>query len=232
MQKYVSSLPDASPRFRRIARTGFAFALAAALVIGLNSPLLSQSDKKAETKKSDAKKSKNEKPTPVVQRKVLIFRPETKGGMSDQLTDMIIDVEQGRLRISGRYRSILFLASLPTIRRAVIEQSLSTADVNPPFDSDAKIKKLTQTAGYDMALVTSVDDYQYDADKGQISLVMSARLIDYAGEKPVIRSVGESAMTAEKAAKDDKDIAPALQLARELTEKLMAELLKTKEKDK
>lgn len=233
--------PDAPRRLRRAARLGFSVALAALLVTGFVRPAAAQSDSK------DAKKTKQDKKPPKSKtdksskntvdvaslRKVLVFPADSKGGLSDQLLDIISEVEQGRLGTTGKYRSIYYVSSLPTVKRAVNEQTLSLADATPPFDSDAKVKRVAQIAGYDLVLVTSVDDYQYDADKQQVSLVMSARLIDYSGDKPVIRSVGESANTAEKAVKDEKDAsgkaAPAtIQLARDLTERLMNELLKPK----
>lgn len=180
----------------------------------------------AKPEENRAKTSKKSSKTMGMQRRVLVFPPDTKGGVSDQLTDIVSDVEQARLALSNDYRSAYFTIALPTIRRALLESSLSTGDTSAPFDDLTKAKKLAQIAGYDMVLVTSIDDYQYDAAKKKISLVMSARLIDLSKDKPVIRSAGESAASADNAAKSEKDIAPALQVARDLTEKIMSDILK------
>lgn len=175
--------------------------------------------------KSRPRKTGKSEPNPAA-RTILVFPPDTKGGLSDQLTDTILAVEESRLQVSGEYRPLVYRKSIATVRRALQEQALTQADVNPPFDEDSKLKRVTPVTGYDLALVTSLSDYSYDAQKQQASLVMTARLIDYAGKTPVVRSGAVSATTAEKALKDANDVAPVIQLARQLTEQLMTQVLK------
>jgi hypothetical protein len=163
-------------------------------------------------------------------RRVLVFPPVTKGGQSDYLVDTIVSITKGRLATSGRYSPLLFTPSLPIVKRALLDQTIRQADVQPPYDQASKIRKLTRLAGFDMALVSSIEEYQYNMEKQQVSLVMTAQLIDYAGDKPVIRTVGESDSSPQKSARNEKDYMPAITLARDLTEKIMKELLKPKEK--
>jgi hypothetical protein len=157
---------------------------------------------------------------------IVVFPPETKGGISDQLTDSLTDVVQSRINATGQYQTQYFLTSLPTVRRAILEQTLSNADVSPPYDSDTKVKRLITLAGHTRAITSSIDDIEYDATKQQMTVVISLRYVDFTGEKPVIRSYGDSITGAEKGAKSDKDIKAASDLTRSLTERLMADFLK------
>jgi hypothetical protein len=159
-------------------------------------------------------------------RVVLVYPADTKGGVSDELIDVIAGVEQGRMAVSGQYRTVYFLTSIPTVKRALAEQSLSAQDTRSPFEG-TKLRHLADVTGYDMALVTSIDDYQWNADKKQVSLVMSAQLIDLSGTQPKIRSVGESLSSPATAPKGATESALAEQAARDLTEKLMTSLLST-----
>jgi hypothetical protein len=206
---------QSGPRKKGSAVRGLTIVLAACLILGWALPAVAQ------TKSSD-KGAKGQKAAP---RAVLVFPTDTKGGTSDQIVDMITDVVQGRLAASDRYHSVYFLSSLPTIRRALTEATLSQTDVKNPFDNDTKVKKVARIAGYDMALVTSIDDYQYDAAKNQVSMVMSARLVDVAGGNP--RAAAESGTSSLPAPKSATELTLAEKVSRDLTEKLMTALLGT-----
>ncbi len=158
-------------------------------------------------------------------RVVLVFLPDAKEGAGDTLGDIVTGVEQSRLAASGLYRTVYFLPSLSTVKRALTEQTLSAQDVKAPYDI-TKVKRLAQLTGYSLAVVTSVDDYQYDADKKQVSLIMSAQLIDTSGETPKIVSAGESAKSPDKTPAGATEASLAEQTARDLTETLMTVLLK------
>lgn len=158
---------------------------------------------------------------------VMVFPLETNGGVSDQLADDVTDVEQSRLEAGGNYHALYFLRSLPTVKRALSEQTLSTSDLTPPY-TDTKLKRVAQAAGYYFVLVSSIDDYTYDASKGQVSMVMSARLVNFTSGNAEPRSATLSGNTAEKAVHDEKDVKSARLLARDLTEKLMNSLLGAK----
>lgn len=185
---------------------------------------------------AQGKGKQGKKPTPVVEapkRVVVVFPPDVTASTPgedkfspDQLTDIVVDVIQSRLKTAGNYRTIFYSRSLPTVKRAINEQTLTAADADKPFSVDDKVKKLALLAGYDMVIVSSIDDYQYNADKNQVSLVMSARLIDFAGGSKVVRAAGESVTSAE-APKTKKQLDVALETARSLTETLVNQLLRT-----
>lgn len=165
-------------------------------------------------------------------RVVLVFPPDVAntetsddGFNPEQLTDIVVDVIQSRLKSVGGYRTVYYSRGLPTIRRAVIEGTITTAEADRPFAPDEKVRRLAQLTGHDLVLVSSIDDYQYDPEKNQVTLVMSARLIDFAPEKKAIRAVGES-MTGPEAPKGKKQLEVALEAARTLTEKMINELLR------
>ena len=174
------------------------------------------------------KKSNSPGKAPVVPvRTVLVFPTDTKGGVSDQVGDDVVNVEESRLSLTKLYSPIEFLSSIPTVKLALSEQTLTLADVKKPFDSDSKLKKLSGVTGYDIVLVSSIDDYEYDAAKNQVSVVMSARLIDYAGAKAVVRSAAQSA-TSPAGAANTPELKLATDLVRGLMDKLMTAILSPK----
>src|SRR5205823_3742301 len=67
-------------------------------------------------------------------RVVLVFATDAKGGISDQLSDVITDTIQGRLAASGQYDSVYFLRSIPTIKRALTEATLTPNEISHPYD--------------------------------------------------------------------------------------------------
>lgn len=163
----------------------------------------------------------------VVARHVLVFPTDTKGGVGDQVADDIASVIQSRLSLAKIYEPIAFLPSIPTVKLAVAEQTLTQADIKKPFDSDAKLKKLSGVTSYDMVFVSSIDDYQYDSAKNQVSVVMSARLIDYSGAKAVVRSAAQSATSPENGG-NTPELKIATELLRTLTDKLMTAIITPK----
>ena len=191
-----------------------------------------QKPKKQSPSAKPAKEKKSNKPVEV--RRVLMFPPDlpSPAGISDQLTDDILRVVQRRLEATGNYYATPFLRSLPTVKRAVNEGTLTAGDTDRPFNI-VKIKRLAQIGGYSMVFWPSVTSYAYDADKHQVTLGLSLSLYDYAGEKPIVRTAAEDLTVTGDASKTE--VALALNTARDLTEKLMTELFKprpiTKEGD-
>jgi len=157
-------------------------------------------------------------------RAVLVFPTDGKGGVSDQIADTITETIQARISASEKYQTVYFLRSIPTVARALNEATLTPNEVSHPFDDDAKLRKLMPNAGYDLALTTSVDSYTYDPAKNQVTLLISARLIDYRGAKPVVRAVAENGSSAANGG-NAKEIDLANQVAKSITEKLMTSLL-------
>ena len=197
-------------------------ATACGMVLGIGSIGLAQAQDSSKTKGTPPAKA----PT-VPARNVLVFPTDTKGGVSDQIADDVVSVEQSRLSLSKVYSPIEFLISIPTVKLAISVQTLTPAEVRKPFDSDSKLKKLSGITGYDMVLVSSIDDYEYDAAKNQVSVVMSARLIDYSGAKTVVRSAAQSA-TSPANAGNTSELKIATELVRSLMDKLMTAILTPK----
>jgi len=193
---------------------------------GVSSAQTSDNQTKNTTTKREAKQGKKPKGPTEPKKSILVFPADTKEGPGEQLGDIITDVVKARLAATETYEPNLFTISSPTFRRALSEQTLVQKDVKPPFDSNAKVQKLAQFAGYNFAVTESLDDYQYDAAKQQVSIVLTVTLIDFSSGKPMPRPFGDSAATAAKGVKDATDIAPVIDLARNLTEKIMTELLK------
>lgn len=213
-----------------VVRSAALFALAGLLFGSSARPSWAQSggeDKKPAQKAEASAKSKSKaKNAQANLPAVLVFPPDAKGSATAPLVDVITEVEQSRLMTSGAYRGLLYQRSMPSIRRAVLDQTLSTEEVSPPFDNNAKVTRLTRFVGYGLLLVGSIDSYAYDADKKQVNLILSGRLMDVSGEKPrVLRSATiseEGPANPDKAAKEDT-LAP--KVAREAAEKLMTDLL-------
>ena len=157
-------------------------------------------------------------------RTILVFPTDAKGGISDQLSDIITETIQGRIAASGRYQTVYFLRSIPTVQRALNEATLTANEVSHPFDDDTKLRKLMPNSGYDMALTTSIDSYNFDTAKNQVTLLISARLIDYRGEKPVVRAAADNGSSPGNAG-NAREIVLASLVAKSITEKLMTALL-------
>lgn len=157
---------------------------------------------------------------------VLVFPTDAADANSGQLSDAVTDVEQGRLSASGAYQTVYFLRSIPTVKRA-LNEGLAPIDATKPFDKDDKIKQLCQITGYNLAILSNVDNYTYDKDKNQVSFILSVNLVDYSGEKPV--KIGSVVSQDESPAGGNaKESDLANNLARKLTEKIMSQILQPK----
>ena len=160
---------------------------------------------------------------------VLIFPPDTPSpaGMADQLTDTVTRVIQRRLDATKKYHCLIFRRSMPSVRRALIEGTITNLDTDKPFNP-AKVKRISQLTGYPVVFTTDINGYSYDADKHQVTVSISLGLIDYTGSKPLVRSAGEQMVSSDKESKSAKELTLALDVSRDLTEKLMTELFKPK----
>lgn len=233
-------------RFARCVRTAAVAVLAAALGLLAIGPSVAQTPAQAASgsgKRTETPSTRTVKPGPPARarrtasgrassrlkvmapsRVILVFPTDTKGGVSDQLSDIISDTIQARISASGRFQSVYFLRSIPTIARALNEATLTANEVSHPFDDDAKLRKLMPNTGFDMALTTSVDSYTYDSAKNQVTLLISARLIDFRGEKPVVRAAAENGSSPANGG-NAKELTLASDVAKNITEKLMTSLL-------
>ncbi len=216
--------------FPPLLRSTLLCALSLSLVGGLMSSSSARQDKK-ETKKS-AKKAEEKKPPVAKQvpseplRIVLIFPIDTDAeGVAPTLSDAVVEVQQKKLEASEKYSTVKYRRTLPAIRRGFADGSLGSPDVDKPYDaSDAKVKRLASLTNYPITLVTTLNDYQYDAAKNQVSLVMTMKMVDFSKDPPVVKSAGDSYISPE-GAKGKKESAVAMEAARAATEKMMTDLL-------
>jgi hypothetical protein len=222
---------------RFLMRSHFALGMPMALIALIALPLTARGqDKKSEEggKKAEQspKKEKSQK-TPAEPEKpkrvILIFPTDTKGGITDQISDSILEAFRNRIGQSALYRGIVFQKSMPVIRRAVLDQSLTAAEIDKPYDQPDKMKKLAQFTRSDLVMVSSVDDYQYDADKNEVTMIMSARLVEYKGDKAtVLAAAGDTGKSAAGTPKNKPEIRVAVDTAKELADRLIQQLLKPK----
>lgn len=215
-------LPARRAVFGRIASA----VLAALLVFGSRAPMAAQSgangQKPAGPTKTRNRRGKSTVPLTIV----VVFPVDTKGGASDQVADVITDVERSRLNTTERYDPFTFVRGLPSIQRALSTQTLNPEDVQSPFDNTAKLIRLMGVLNYPMALVSSIDAYQYDADTQQMTFILSGRLVDFSGQKPrVIRQVTVTGETPKNLPHPAREGLVAELVARDATEKLMSDLL-------
>ncbi|MDE2125691.1 MAG: hypothetical protein KGJ62_03795 [Armatimonadetes bacterium] len=158
--------------------------------------------------------------------RVMVMPLDTDNADAAELSDTISSVEVSRLRLTHRFQPSIFTAGLPSIRRAILEGTLTAADTSAPWNDDVKLKKLAAYLTADGALVVALSDYSYDPDKHQVSLIMSARLVTYQGKKPVAKTGAESMSTAAGAVHSPDDVLAVVATARALTDKLMTDVLK------
>jgi hypothetical protein len=215
---------------RRVASNGIAAAIAltvalTALPLGLSAGAQgSDMGKHGPTLKAARRHSHNEANLPAM----LVFPPDAQRAETESLVDVMTDVSASRLEVSNSFRSVLYARSLPTIIRGLADGSLTSDETRGPFDDNTKAAKLARLMSYPYALVLSIDDYQYDSNKNQVSLVLSARLLDLHGKGlRVVRAVtlpGKSPETAQAGA-DEETL--ATDLTRKLSEELMTQVLKS-----
>ncbi len=168
----------------------------------------------------------------ITPRVVLLFPPDvsshiTTGVVPPFLTGISSEIQETRLQFTGVYEPVFFIGSLPSIRRANTEGTLSNADLNPPFDANAKLQKIISATLYDMALVSSIDDYQFDPTTRQVSIVMSVRLIDFF-DSSRSRTASESypfTTNPTVIPQSTSERILATQAIRDITERLMSEVL-------
>ena len=168
---------------------------------------------------------------PIPQRVVMVFPPDISshitGGVPTYLATTSLDIQEARVELTGYYAPIFFIGSLPSIRRANTEGTLTSSDITSPFDVTGKLQKIMSSTLYDMALVSSIDDYQFDLANRQVNIVMSIRLIDFF-DTGRSRTASESFPFATKPTAIPSSTSErilATQAIRDLTERLMSEVL-------
>ncbi len=211
------------------AAIGAAAAALAVALIGLSpagSALAGQNSDNAQSK-SNGKHSHHRPRNVAVLPAVLVFPPDAKGPETEQLVDVMTDVAMGRLELSGMYRATPYTRSLPTVMRGLIDNTLQQDEVRGPFDDNLKAAKLARLMSFPYAIVTTIDDYQYDANQNQVSIVLSARLLDLrTSAMRIVRAVTLPVKSPLPAPAGSGEESLASDAARKASEELMTQLLK------
>jgi hypothetical protein len=204
----------------------FAFALAGVLLLS-TAPLSAQ--------KKDKKPPKEAPQSPKTEPKRILLFPTDyqEGSKAIALTDAVERSITRRLSEKDQYAVTAFFPAMSLIKRAVIQRQIEKKDVEHPYDKTDKAKKLADIAGYNLVVLSSINDYQFDATKKQVTLDISIRIVDFAGEKPaVITFVAETATSPTSTDANATEEKIALDFARDFIEKLMKDVLKPKATEK
>jgi len=149
--------------------------------------------------------------------------PSTSAANAAEVSSLLTDVASSRLIASGAFAVTAYFKALPNVARLHNDQQLTDTDVTPPFaDDNRKPIKVGKLAGYDTVFVGSVDDYQYDQAKNQVTMTVSGRMLEVETGK-VMKSVtlSGSSGTGGNAKEDEK----AIEAARASGDKLMTQLV-------
>ena len=202
------------------------FALSLTLLLSANPASAQKKDKKPPKEAPQAPKAEP--------KRIMLFPTDyQEGTKASTLTDAIERSITRRLGENDQYAVTAFFPAMSLIKRALIQRQIEKKDVEHPYDKLDKAKKLADIAGYNLVILSSINDYQYDATKKQITLDISIRIIDFAGEKPaVLTYVAETATSKTSTEANATEEKIALDFARDFIEKLMKDVLKPKATDK
>jgi hypothetical protein len=93
------------------------------------------------------------------------------------MSQLMTDVAVSRAVATKTYSVTQFYRGQPSITRLHNDQQLTDADLQEPFSEDnRKPVKIAKLIGYDVALVGSLDDYQFTDN--QVTVTVSGRLIE------------------------------------------------------
>lgn len=177
------------------------------------------------------KKEKEAPPAPKAEpKRILQFSTDyAEGSKAANLADSVERGISRRLVANDEYSVTMFYAAMPLVKRGLIDHVIDKKDIEKPFDKTEKAKKLAALAGYNLVVLSSINDYQYNEDKKQVTLDISIRIVDFSGEKPaVVKFVAETATSPADAGKDKAEDKIALDFVRDLVEKLMKDVMKPK----
>ena len=118
---------------------------------------------------------------------LLIF-PATNLAGDDYNSDaskLAIDIKL-KLNQNGRFHAEGYASTLPAIDRAyTVEESLTSADLTPPFNSPAKAKKIAQVVGTDGYLTISLNSAAVDPTAGTVQFGATATVYSVASDTAI-----------------------------------------------
>ncbi len=138
----------------------------------------------------------------------------------DEMSQLMTDVAVSRAVATKTYSVTQFYRGQPSITRLHNDQQLTDADLQEPFSEDnRKPVKIAKLIGYDVALVGSLDDYQFTDN--QVTVTVSGRLIEVETGRVIKTVVKNGASAKGGTAKEDEK---ALEAGRAAAESVMADL--------
>lgn len=168
--------------------------------------------------------SKNK--TQVQKTRLLFFPFDADPSITSDVTDvtnMLNDVAISRLEVTNDYSVMRYSWSFPTIKRMVADKIITSDDSKPPFsDDNIKLIKLTEGLGYTVAMVGSLDEYNYNPDTHTLEVTVSARLVNVP-KKQVIKLAARTISSSSEMNLKESQIAE--KTARKACELLMSDLL-------
>ena len=146
-------------------------------------------------------------------------------GHADDLFALIAD----GLTVNKSLAVVKFEPRLACVQRAVREQRFTNKDVISRIDTTpagiAKAQKMAALVGARIAVLGSVDKYDYSADKGEVEMTASVQMVEVATGRilNMFTATGRAAGAAKKPA-DEADIGSAATY--DVAEKLIADMSK------
>lgn len=104
-----------------------------------------------------------------------------------------------KINAVGRFNATSYEPYMPAIQRAFnVEDTLSTADLTPPFDTPERARKIAKVVGTDGFAIISLDTEDVDPSTGKISIGATLSLYATAYGDPIFQNTatGASAPTS------------------------------------
>ncbi|HEY3328942.1 MAG TPA: hypothetical protein VGK19_02890 [Capsulimonadaceae bacterium] len=93
-----------------------------------------------------------------------------------------------KLKINGigRYHATQYVSTMPSIQRALtVDESLTEADLNPPFESAPKGRKITKVVGTDAFILSSLDAETVDTAAGTVKITATVQVFAVSATDPI-----------------------------------------------
>lgn len=140
--------------------------------------------------------------------------------------DLVLLLKEG-LSATGRYSVVLFDPRVPGVRRAVEEQKFTERQLADPIDTTFEgvemARQLAMLMGADIALIGSIDGYDFRRERGELEITVTAELVDVktgGTSSAITTGLGKTEVADAERSESGLGIAATYQIA----EKLLAQL--------
>lgn len=170
---------------------------------------------------------------PVDKRSLVIFPFSTSSVatanqefVNQHADDLALLLKEG-LSATGRYSVVMFDPRVPGVRRAVEEQRFTERQLTEPIDTTfegaEKARQLAALMGAEVALIGSIDGYDFRPAKGELEITITAALVDVkTGETSTAITTGLG--KTETADAEHSELSLGIAANYQIAEKLLAEL--------